>query len=236
MGRKKQLIPSDDYINKYKGKKYNRLTILDFSHKDKDRRYFNVLCDCGVKKIVNIHWITNGNTKSCGCLIREIAAELCRKKATHGKSGTRIYNIWTGIINRCNNSTWKEYLKYGARGISVCEEWLDYKNFENWVNSSGYSDNLSIDRIDNNGNYEPNNCKWSNPTEQANNRRSSVYLEYNGEVKTIANWSRVFNISQGIIGARIKRGWTIEDAFLKPTRKIVYSNGKTNMDKIIELL
>jgi hypothetical protein len=236
MERKKQLIPLDDYINKYKGKKYNRLTILDFSHKDKYKRYFNVLCDCGSKKTMNIHWIISGNSKSCGCLMREIAAELCRNKATHGKSGTRIYNIWIGIINRCNNSTWKEYAKYGARGIMVCNDWLDYKTFEYWVNSSGYSDDLSIDRIDNNGNYEPSNCKWSTPTEQANNRRSSVYLEYNGEIKTIANWSRVFNVSQGVIGQRVKMGWSIEDAISKPIRKIVYSDGTTDNTKILDLL
>lgn len=109
-------------------------------------------------------------------------------------------------------------MKYGARGITVCAEWLDFNVFEVWVNNSGYSYELSIDRIDNNGNYEPSNCKWSTPTEQANNRRSNVFLEFNNKRQTIAEWSREVGLSQGCIGSRIKYGWSVKRALTQPTR------------------
>ena len=121
---------------------------------------------------------------------------------------------------RCYNENSKSYKSYGERGIIICKEWLnDFINFYNWSIKNGYADNLSIDRIDVNGNYEPNNCRWATQKEQANNTRRNRYLTYKGETHTISEWSDIFNLKSGTIRARLAHGYTPEQALEMPINK-----------------
>lgn len=131
----------------------------------------------------------------------------------HGAVGTRLYSIYTGMLKRCRQKTTNGYERYGGRGIMVCEEWKGkhgFEHFRDWALSNGYSDDLTLDRIDVNGNYEPSNCKWSTMREQCNNRRSNVFLEYNGERHTLAEWARIVGVNPTTIKDRHSKGWSAE--------------------------
>lgn len=177
------------------------------------------ICDCGNIVDVAERDIITGKTQSCGCLNRE---NLIRRNTTHGKSGERIYIIWVGMRNRCYKEREEGYKWYGARGISVCDEWLGedgFQNFYNWSMSHGYRDDLSIDRIDVNGNYEPSNCRWATRKEQGNNTRKNKYITYNGETHTMSEWSDILGINYSVIRTRLRIGWSVEDALSKEIAK-----------------
>lgn len=125
---------------------------------------------------------------------------------------TRLYRIYRHMLGRCNNKNDIRYDFYGGRGISVCEEWSSFEAFSEWALANGYRDDLSIDRIDVNGNYSPTNCRWSTPDEQANNKTSTHYVEYRGETKSIAEWAAEYDIPYKKLHKRIQNGWDIERA------------------------
>lgn len=134
-----------------------------------------------------------------------------RGKFKHGDCGSRLHNIWSNMIQRCTNPNNDKYKWYGDRGICVCEEWRDYSTFKEWALSHGYNDSLSIDRINVNGNYTPNNCMWSTMMTQCNNRRNNRVLTYNGESLTVAQWAVKLGIPVKRIYSRLHRGWSVED-------------------------
>lgn len=187
-------------------------------------------CDCGNEFIALTTHLRNGSVKSCGCLRKEIAINKSKTINTkHGKHKTRLYKIWAAIKGRCFNKNNCAYKNYGARGITICDEWLNnYPAFEKWANANGYNETLTIDRIDVNGNYCPNNCRWATKREQQNNRRNCHYITYKGETKTIAEWARTLHISHKRIEGRISRGWPIEKVFSKKNYRgqKVMKNGK----------
>lgn len=188
------------------GQRFGRLVVLD-SHKTIDGvTYWECICDCGNHSNVSTIKLTSGHTKSCGCLIKETTGEINK---THGKSNTRLYRIYQGMKARCYRKSTHNYFRYGGRGITVCDEWLDdFMNFYNWSMENGYSDGLSIDRIDNNGNYCPNNCRWVTATYQANNRRTSRYITVDGEKMTVAMFAKKYEInSQLFITRRMDKGY-----------------------------
>lgn len=167
------------------------------------------ICDCGNLSVVSSDNLKSGHTKSCGC---ERIAALKERSIKHNETGTRLYDIWIGIKERCYNPN--RWFGWGDRGISMCEEWTDsFEAFRDWSLSNGYSDILSIDRIDNNGNYEPSNCRWVDAKKQANNRRTNTMVEYNGEAHTISEWSDITGIKANTIAMRLRKyKWSVEKA------------------------
>lgn len=187
------------------GKTFNRLTILSTPVRNKTdksvKTYVDCLCTCGVQKSIDFHTVMLGTTQSCGCLQKEIAAEIGKKSSKevaaaigklntkHGncrRSGqTREYNSWLNMKQRCYNAANNRYYSHGGRGITVCSRWKD--SFENFLEDMGPAPSKShtVDRINNDGNYEPGNCRWATPSEQARNRRSSIPLEVAKEVRSL---------------------------------------------------
>ena len=159
------------------GNRYGRLLVTEFSHLSEDRKrtYWKCKCDCGAEIVVRGDSLKNGHTNSCGCYNKEILSA-AKTTMTHGLTNTRIYHIYTGMKTRCYNPNAENYINYGGRGIKICDEWLcenGFVSFYNWAMSNNYSDNLSIDRINVDGDYAPTNCRWATAKEQANNRRNS---------------------------------------------------------------
>lgn len=182
------------------GKRFNRLTVLNFERTSERRRQlWRCRCDCGNETIVDASKLRSGHTKSCGCYAKERIGSLNKKS---GRTQTRIFYVYWNMVNRCGRATDKNYSSYGGRGIRVCDEWLGEHGFENfckWAMESGYDENAprgvcTLDRIDVNGNYEPSNCRWVTQKEQCNNRRVTRYVKINGKVGTVANLSREYKI------------------------------------------
>lgn len=202
--------------SKHIGERYGRLMIISTAQWKNKQWYYNCICDCGEKVIVGIKSMMDKNTVSCGCYNREVLKKIATK---HGKRHTRLYGIWKTMKSRCYNEKFPKYQKYGARGIKICEDWKnDFKKFYEWANQNGYSENLSIDRIDVNGDYEPKNCRWVNAKIQANNKTTNRYVQYKGEVKSIAEWASILNMNCATLRGRLNAGWSVEKAFVTPVR------------------
>lgn len=176
----------------------------------KGHAIWKCLCDCGAEKNILGNALLTGHTKSCGASIH---------RQRHGDCGKRLNFIWSNMISRCNNPNYNNYDRYGGRGITVCEEWKNsYENFREWALSHGYADNLTIDRIDNDGNYEPSNCRWATKREQGNNRSSCLFFTIGTQTLTLMQWCKLVGISYTTVSSRLKRGWCIEDALLVPVK------------------
>jgi hypothetical protein len=154
-------------------KKYGCWTVVGEEYRDHHSiRHVPVQCRCGTKSSVSVRTLVTGRSKSCGCWRRETLSSLHR---THGKSRSRLYNVWGGLIQRCTNPNHLGYKDYGGRGIKVCSSWRCFETFQQWAESTGYKSGLEIDRIQVDGNYCPSNCRWVTRVIQANNRRQSKW-------------------------------------------------------------
>lgn len=179
------------------GDVHGRWTVLAMAGQDSQgQRMWTCECECGNKKDVAGYILRRGSSRSCGCITR-----------VHGYAGTRIYGVWSGMIKRCYDENNCAYKYYGARGITVCAEWKSNPEaFIQWAEANGYEEDLTIERIDNDGNYEPSNCKWATMMEQGSNKRTNAYITINGETKTLSNWARHAGIPINTIKQRRFRG------------------------------
>jgi hypothetical protein len=211
------------------GKKFGKLTVIEEAEpriyeSGHRRNMWKCQCECGNITIVPVDKLTGGHTQSCGCLHRKKVGENNKKtKTKHGLSKSRIHNIWRGMNYRCNNEDGLYFKDYGGRGIKICDEWANsntdgFINFYNWAINNGYSDELSIDRIDVNGNYEPSNCRWATLKEQANNKRSTITLTVDGITHSISEWSELTGINKDTIETRKRLGWSDKEAVSKDTQ------------------
>lgn len=196
------------------GQKFNRLTILDIWI-DKVKGYYvcKCKCECGSETVTRLSPVKNGGIKSCGCIrYKYRKAPIMGCKLYTGRSKHPLYNTWNNMLGRCENPNDEMYKNYGGRGISVCNQWHDFDEFIKWSDSvGGRPDGCSIDRIDVNGNYCPENCRWATNEIQQNNKTTSQYLTYKGETKTLAEWCRKLGLSRYSVQYRFMQVWSAED-------------------------
>lgn len=215
------------------GQRFGKLTVESYAGKNNRRNaLWNCSCVCGKPTIAIGSDLRSGHTKSCGCSRSEAlisynkseekrarTSELNKKyKSTHGMRYTRLYKEWRSMINRCTATRWRDYDNYGGRGITVCDEWMSsFEAFRDWALENGYRDDLTLDRREVNGDYCPDNCRWITMAAQANNKRTSLYLEFNGERKTAKEWADELGLNYSTLYSRITtKGWSVEKALTTP--------------------
>ena len=178
------------------GNRYGRLTVIGFAGVGAEKRaLWRCRCDCGRETVLPGNNLRSGNTKSCGCLNIDMSTKRIVKLNTkHGKTHDPLFKRWSSMLTRCENPNAINYKDYGGRGIKVCEEWHDFEVFYNWAVANGYKPKLTIDRIDSNGNYEPGNCRFANRITQAQNRRSTRFIEFNGETMCLVDWAMEYGV------------------------------------------
>lgn len=201
--------------------RFSSLLVVSKAGTKNNRVIWNCQCECGRSVIVDTHSLTTGNTKSCGC-------KKYGNRVTHGEAKsnkqTRLYRIWAGMKNRCNNESHIGYAYYGAKGIKVCDEWNDYEIFKGWALENGYADNLTIDRIDNQKGYCPENCRWATYKTQCNNTTRNHYVTADGQTLSISQWAERNNLPCRTIAARLNLlGWSPEEAVMTPLRGIYHA-------------
>lgn len=193
------------------GQNFGMLTTIKIHSKSRNGNLWECLCSCGNKSIVLTSNLLKGHTKSCGCIG---VIKLIKMNTTHNLSNTKLYGVWGDIKSRCTNPKKDMYYIYGQRGIKMCEEWeKDFTNFYKWSMSNGYKDGLTIDRIDNDGNYEPKNCRWVSYVQQNRNRRITIFIEHKGQRKTLMEWSELFDVKYHTAYDRYKKGLVFEKIF-----------------------
>lgn len=216
------------------GQRFGRLTVIAFYEKRKSpcgntKYMWECQCDCGNHIIVNADNLKSGHVKSCKCLRKETSTDRIvqqgRFNIKHGLAGTKIYYAWHSMLERCYNPRNGNFRNYGARGITVCDEWRnDIQAFYKWAMQNGYDKqaeglSCSIDRIDVNGNYEPNNCRWVNQVVQANNRRTNKLFVYKGNTYTMAELARKTGVNYGLLKNRLLHGWAVDMAVSREVKK-----------------
>lgn len=197
------------------GQHFGRLIVIEDGTRSKTNKpRWKCLCACGNTTTVQSEHLRDGSTTSCGCY-RDEQRE--KSRLTHGLTRVgkvdRLFSIWRKVVQRCDPDSSYPHLKnYAHRGIDICDQWLDYETFAKWAYDNGYSDELSIDRIDNDGNYEPDNCRWTDAKTQARNRRSNRMVTINGVTKCLIEWTEQYDINYGTVKSRLNAGWDSKEA------------------------
>ena len=188
------------------------IVIKEIKSKNKKDYHKKYICKCDCGNIIEVRGtcLRNGE-KSCGCINKE---NFIKNITKHKMYGSRIYNIWNGILSRTKYKSKKDKKRYWGRGISICKEWENFENFYKWAIKNGYNENLTIDRIDNNGNYCHENCRWVTRKEQANNKSSNIIINFNNKTMTKTEWAKYLNISIQALSKRLIK-WNLEDALTK---------------------
>lgn len=217
-GSKKSCGCKQGGFQDHTGEKFNSLTALKCTGRTNDGNpIWLCRCDCGNLHTVSARNLVHGYVKSCGCLRK------AGTRTTHGESSSRLYNVWNGMRQRCNNKNNDRWSSYGGRGIKVCQEWEQYEAFRDWAIANGYDESASygkctLDRIDVDGDYCPSNCRWVDIVTQCNNTRYNVRISANGKTMTIAEWSRDSGISESTIRSRLADGWEPATAVTERTQ------------------
>lgn len=204
------------------GKQFGALTVLcrapnQITPSGQNRTCWVCKCKCGKEIVVQANNLRTGHTKSCGCMFAQ--HNFRHGDCVNGKI-SRLYNIWAGMKARCYSKQNPRYKYYGARGITVCDEWKDnFPAFRDWSNEHGYADDLTIDRVNNDGIYSPDNCRWVNQKIQSNNSRMNVIIEYEGEFHTLSEWAELVGLPYKSLWYRINAGWDISDALMSPLKE-----------------
>lgn len=194
------------------GKRFGRLEVLARAGSDKNgNAKWLCRCDCGVEKPIYSQSIRSGATQSCGCMNKEINSANIK----HGMSATREYKAWAGMVQRCTNPKNPKWPRYGARGITVCDRWRDFDNFR--ADMGPRPADMTIDRINNDGSYEPGNCRWATQMQQGNNRGNNHLVVLDGKEMTISEAARQAGINLSTMRARIRSGWSFDRAAHQPT-------------------
>ena len=196
------------------GRVFGRLTVLGYSHTKKARKFYNCACTCGNKALVCSQELKTGDTKSCGCLRREPSSSPTFK---HGLSGSRAYQSWIDMRNRCHRPDNHHYKNYGGRGIIICNRWSSFEAF--FEDMGDRPTGLQLDRIDNDGNYEPSNCRWSTVKVNARNRTNNRIVTVNGETACLTEMAERYGINPISANYRLSKGWSHNDIFLIPVRR-----------------
>lgn len=194
------------------GEKFGRLTAIERVGKNKyNYALWKCKCDCGNEVVVSGRSLRSGNTKSCGCLNLDTSTKsIVNFNTKHGESNSRLWRIWAGMLSRCESPSNKNNI-YQKNGIKVCADWHSYEQFRDWANSNGYADNLTIDRIDSNKGYYPENCRWANWGLQGENKKSSKLFTVNGETHCLSYWARSIGLKKDAIASAV-RGKSSEEA------------------------
>lgn len=204
--------------NDLTGKRFGNLTVIEYLGRKNHQNYWKCRCDCGNVVCCYHYNLTRGTSTSCGCLRSYYARQV---RNCHGEATTRLYKEWGRLRNRCYNKNSHDYNRYGGRGIKVCDEWDTFWPFREWALANGYTDELSLDRIDVDGDYCPENCRWITMSEQQSNKRTNVFIEYNGKKQTVAQWAKELGILKETIMWRWRAGWEPEQClFGKKGHKI----------------
>lgn len=204
--------------------KFGRLLVIKQAPRKNGRIMWECLCECGKTVIVETGGLTRPQhpTISCGCYTKD---RMRQRNTVHGQARTKLYYVWKNIRKRCYNIKDKSYDRYGGRGIEVCEEWKkSFQSFYNWAHANGYNENAkygecTLDRIDVNGNYCPENCRWVSFHKQANNRTNTQFILFNGESHSLSDWAKIVNIDYQCLYSRIHDNhWDIEKALTTPSK------------------
>lgn len=224
------------------GQKFGKLEVIKLSRNVKSgkryRKYWLCKCECGNNKEIRTDCLTGGGVKSCGCLKKEQdkknLTDKFRYKAKYNIVDERLRGIWQGMKSRCLDKSNKSFYRYGGRGITLCNEWLDFNVFADWALSNGYKETLTIDRIDNSGNYKPSNCRWITNKEQCRNRRTNHLVNYKGEKITLIELSEKTGIPYGVIASRAQKGWLDHD-LTKPICAPEEARSKLSKNEVLDI-
>lgn len=203
------------------GQRFGRLVVIGVDDRGTRKTYLYCQCDCGTVKSIRSDGLLSGAVKSCGCLKREQDKTNLTANHKHKMSHTRPYVIWQGMKSRCYNHNDSRYDRYGGRGVTVCDEWRDdFTAFYEWALKNGYEDNLTIDRIDNDKGYSPDNCRWADTETQCRNRSTNINITIGNSTRTLTEWCEIFELDFKTVDARYQRDKYrgIEDLF-KPIRR-----------------
>lgn len=218
-------------VNDYIGMKSGKLIVIGLSErKETDRsNYLDCLCECGNTTRLLPYQISGEKVKSCGCVKIQSVKKMRENNNSpeDGRTKNKLYGRWKAMLRRCENPNSHRYYRYGARGIKVCDEWHDFWAFAKWVDSmGGIPKGYTIDRINNDGNYEPSNCRFASASEQAINKSSNVMIEFKGKIQTLKEWSNELNISWDVLDNRLLNGWNVEKALSTPVMTQFSKNRK----------